>query len=122
MYITNKKILIADDDADILDALRLLLEEKGYRVSVSLRGEYVEELTKKGELPDLIVLDIMLGDKDGRLICRKLKNSERTKSIPVILVSAHLNSRKSSMEAKATSFLAKPFESEILLKTIANNL
>lgn len=122
MYFTNKKILIADDDADILDALKLLLKEKGYKVNVSLKGEYVEKLTEKGELPDLIVLDIMLGDKDGRAICKKLKNSERTRHIPVILVSAHLSSKESSIESKATSFLAKPFESKTLLKTIESHL
>lgn len=119
----NKKILIVDDDADILDALQLLLEEKGYKVTISMKGEYAEKLAEgKGELPDLIVLDIMLGDKDGRVICRKLKSSKRTMNIPVILVSAHSSSKQSSLEAKATSFLAKPFETKALLQAIENHL
>lgn len=119
----NKKILIIDDDIDILDAIQLLLQDKGYEVKVSSKGEYAESLTKnKQELPDLIVLDIMLGEKDGRIICKKLKSSPRTKHIPIIMVSAYPTSEQSTLEANADTFIAKPFESEFLLKTIKNYL
>lgn len=119
----NKKILIVDDDVDILDALQLLLQDKGYKVKVASNGKYAESLIKGNkDLPDLIVLDIMLGEKDGRIICKKLKVSSRTKHIPIILVSAHPDSKQSSFDAKASAFIAKPFESEFLLKTIANYL
>lgn len=119
----NKKILIVDDDVDILDALQLLLQDKGYDVKVSSTGEYAESLIKgKKELPDLIVLDIMLGEKDGRAICKALKSFPRTKHIPIILVSAHSTNKQSSFDAHANTFIAKPFESELLLKTIENYL
>lgn len=119
----NKKILIIDDDVDILDALQLLLEDKGYDVNVNSKGEYAEKLIEgKKELPDLIVLDIMLGNKDGRIICKQLKSSNRTRHIPIILVSAQSNSKESSLEAKANFFLPKPFESNTLIKTIESYL
>lgn len=119
----NKKILIVDDDVDILDALKFLLEDRGYQVAISSKGEYAEKLTERAKnLPDLIVLDIMLGDKDGRVICRKLKGSDKTRHIPIILVSAHPSSEQSSLDAHASSFLAKPFESETLLKTVKSLL
>lgn len=119
----SKKILIIDDDIDILDALQLLLEDKGYDINVNSKGEYAEKLIEgKKELPDLIVLDIMLGNKDGRIICKQLKSSNRTKHIPIILVSAQSNSKKSSLDVGANFFLAKPFESNTLIKTIENYL
>lgn len=119
----NEKILIIDDDVDILDAMRFLLEDNGYRVDTMDNGKYAESLIhKKKDLPDLIILDILLSGKDGRKICKKLKSQNSTKNIPIIMISAHPNAEKSVKDACANDFLPKPFESEVLLKKIESYL
>ena len=113
-----KKIMIADDDPGIVDAVGMLLEFEGYNVSTTVDGATV--LDMKEELPDLLLLDIWMSGEDGRDICRQLKNMESTKNIPVIMVSASRDIAKSAFEAGADDFLAKPFEMDVLLKKIEN--
>lgn len=113
------KILVVDDDPDILDALRLLLEYAGYEVATSEKGEYAENLhDTNGGLPDLIILDVLLSGMDGRLICQKLKSQEETKRIPIIMMSAHPNAMRSVAAVGADDFLAKPFDASELLAKI----
>lgn len=116
----TKKILVVDDDPDILDALRFMLEDAGYKVTTTEKGEYAENLhDTNGGLPDVIILDVLLSGKDGRLICQKLKSQEETKHIPVIMVSAHNNARQSATQVGADDFVAKPFDADELLAKIA---
>lgn len=115
-----KKILVVDDDPDILDALQFMLEYAGYEVKTTEKGEYAENLRDtNGGLPDVIILDVLLSGKDGRLICQKLKSREETKRIPIIIISAHPNAKKSVAEVGADDFLAKPFDMDDLLTKIA---
>ncbi len=115
----TKKILAIDDDADILDAIRFTLEGEGYEVTTAEKGEYAENLHDKNDkLPDLIILDVLLSGKDGRIICKKLKNQDETKHIPVIMISAHPTAEKSSKKVGADHFLAKPFDVESLLSLV----
>ncbi len=115
-----KKILVVDDDPDILDALQFMLEDAGYRVTTTEKGEYAENLhDTNGGLPDVILLDVLLSGKDGRLICQKLKSQEETKHIPIIMMSAHNDARKSVATVGANDFLAKPFEVDELLAKVA---
>ena len=72
----------------------------------------------KMELPDLLLLDIWMSGEDGRDICKKLKQSELTKNIPVIMVSASKDIKESALAAGADDFLAKPFEMNELLGKI----
>jgi len=113
-----KQILIVDDNPDILDALQFVLKDAGYKVEITQSGESAENLTKEKAFPDLIILDVLLSGKDGREICRKLKRNERTKKIPVIMISAHPNIEKTVIEAGANAFIAKPFDIEELLQTV----
>jgi DNA-binding response OmpR family regulator len=116
-------VLIVDDDPDILDALRLLFEDEGFHVLTSEKGEYAESLrVEDGHLPDLIILDVLLSGKDGRLICRKLKSQEATRRIPVVMISAHPGAARSVNEVGADAFVAKPFAIEHLLTTVASLL
>jgi len=115
-----KKILVVDDDPDILDALRFMLEDSGYEVKTSEKGEYAENLhDTNGGLPDVIILDVLLSGKDGRLICQKLKSQEETQRIPIIMISAHPNAKQSVSAVGADDFMAKPFDMDELLATIA---
>lgn len=119
----GKKILVVDDDPDILDALQFTLEDAGYIVTTTEKGEYAENLRDgNGGLPDLILLDVLLSGKDGRTICQKLKSQSETRHIPVIMMSAHPGARESVKDVGADDFLAKPFEVEHLLAKISKHL
>lgn len=116
MSVSTKKIMIADDDPGIVDAIEMLLEFEGYQVSSTFDGSTV--LDMKMELPDLLLLDIWMSGEDGRDICKKLKQIEATKNIPVIMVSASKDIKESALAAGADDFLAKPFEMNDLLTKI----
>src|SRR5215467_7827625 len=101
----TKKILVVDDDPDILDALQFLLEDAGYEVKTTEKGEYAENLRDtNGGLPNVIILDVLLSGKDGRLICQKLKSQQDTEHIPIIMISAHPNARQSVAAVGADDF------------------
>jgi len=114
----QKKIMIADADPGIVDAIEMLLEFEGYRVTSTVDGATV--LDMKDELPDLLLLDIWMSGEDGRDICKKLKQIDTTKNIPVIMISASRDIKESAMAAGADDFLAKPFEMSDLLDKIKN--
>jgi len=112
----HKKIMIADDDPGIVDAVEMLLEFEGYQVTSTVDGSTV--LDMKDELPDLLLLDIWMSGEDGRDICKKLKHTDATKNIPVIMISASRDIKESALESGADDFLAKPFEMNELLEKI----
>lgn len=112
----SKKILIADDDPAICDALQFMLEEEGYTVATSADGDTVSKI--KQIIPDLLLLDIWMSGEDGRDICRILKNQLETKNIPIIMISASRDIGKSARDAGADDFLAKPFQIDELLGKI----
>ena len=121
MQSAPKRILIVDDEPDILEFLQVILEEEGYAVVTSDKGEFLEQL-HNGGLPHLILLDMLLSGKDGREIVRSLKNQQETKSIPVIMISAHPSAEATARQAGADDFLEKPFHIDVLLEKIASFL
>ncbi|MFL5663740.1 MAG: PleD family two-component system response regulator [Ktedonobacteraceae bacterium] len=121
MQSKQKKILVVDDEIDILAFLQELLEQEGYIVATTDKAEYVERL-HNGGLPDLILLDVLLSGKDGREIVKRLKSQEETRHIPVIMFSAHPNAEKTSQVAGADDFMTKPFEMDELLAKVAHYL
>ena len=112
----SKKIVVAEDDEGILDAIKVILEMEGYEVETTVDGKALYDM--KEELPDLFLLDIWMSGMDGRVICTYVKSQERTKHIPVILMSASKEIGKSAREAGADEFLAKPFELDKLVALI----
>jgi DNA-binding response OmpR family regulator len=113
------KILIIDDNVDILDAMKFTLEGEGYEITISEKADYIENLLyATGDLPTLIILDVLLSGIDGRDICKKLKSNKETKHIPIIMISAHPDAEKSLKEVGSDAFLAKPFELIDLLAVI----
>jgi DNA-binding response OmpR family regulator len=116
-------LLVVDDDRGILDALRVLFESEGYRVQTCEKGDYAESLrSNAGDLPDLIVLDVLLSGKDGRSICRALKAHAATRHIPVVMISAHPGAEQSVRDVGADAFVAKPFAIDDLLAAVARLL
>jgi CheY-like chemotaxis protein len=116
-----KKILVVDDEPDILEFLQVILEEEGYIVATTDKGEYLETL-HNGSLPQLILLDVLLSGKDGRTIAKHLKSQDETKHIPIIMLSAHPGAEETARAAGADDFIAKPFEIDQLLAKIAQYL
>jgi CheY-like chemotaxis protein len=103
----KKKILVVDDSAAILDVVTLALEMADCEVSTSLTGACFQQM--EHNLPDLILLDVLLSGEDGGEICRRLKSDEQTRHIPVILISAHVGLVETAEECGADGLLVKPF-------------
>lgn len=112
----KKKILIADDDAGILDSLLLLLQEVGYEVKTTMEGSTIPDFNEFQ--PDVLLLDIWMRGWDGRDICKELKNNNKTKHIPIIMISANKDTARIAKEAGADDFISKPFELNVLLAKI----
>ena len=113
----RKKILVVDDDPDIRDNLRMMLSQYGYEVDTTDEATEVIARTKK-DPPDLILMDIWMSGSDGREISRQLKNTEETRDIPIVLVSANTDVEKASKQI-GVDFLAKPFEMKQLISKIS---
>ncbi|MEH3111976.1 response regulator [Pedobacter terrae] len=112
----NKKILIADDDEGIVDAITMILEVMGYDVEFTYDGGAVIDAVKNK--PDLIMLDIWMSGYDGRDICKQLKNDPQFKGIPILMISASRDIRQSALDAGANDFMEKPFEMDSLLNRV----
>jgi len=119
-----KKILLIDDDPDLVNAVSMILESKNYKVAAAFGG--IEGLEKaKTENPDLIVLDVMMPDKDGYAVCKELKSDPRLSSIPVILLTAvvsHISTtrytQQMGLETEADDYIDKPVEPDVLVTRI----
>ncbi len=118
----NKKILILDDDQDLLDVLSMLLTESGYDIQTLSSGEEIFEEIKRFH-PDLVLMDIMLSGMDGRLICKRMKAKSDTVDLPVILISgSHNLANNLSEQGAPNDFMAKPFDLNALVKKIEYQL
>ncbi len=117
-----KKILVLDDDVFILSALRDVLEYYGYEVKTQTRGDKVFENIEEYH-PDLILLDVMIADMDGRDICQNIKQEPQTSDIPVILISGtHNLSDCKKLKSPPDDFVTKPFDVGVLLDKIEHQL
>ena len=116
-----KIILIIDDEADILDITARRLTASGYEVMTALDYEEAFNLMRD-KIPDLILLDVMMPDKDGYELCNEFKSDERTRRVPIILFTAKFG-QKERLKANAEflaadDYILKPFDSEVLLEKI----
>jgi DNA-binding response OmpR family regulator len=105
-----KTVLVVDDDQDIREIIMFILEEEGFNV-LGLNNGGAVVTTVQENRPDMVLLDVQLGDMDGRDICRELKHQPTTQHIPIIMISA--NSGWQALHEKqceADDFLAKPFD------------
>ena len=116
-----KKILVLDDDLDILVVVQLLFKLKGFNVMAISQWEEIYEKVENFQ-PDLILLDVLLSGNDGRDICKVLRRKPSTKHIPVVLFSANPAVEKTASECFASDFVHKPFEVSELMKTINRHL
>ena len=119
----KKKILLIDDDKNMVRMLKIRLESEGFNVISAYDGEEGLEKTLK-EKPDLIILDIMLPKMDGYQVCQKLKEDRKTWDIPVLMLTAKddLESRFIGLFSGAIEYMSKPYESKTLLRNIKQML
>lgn len=115
------RILVVDDDTDILSIMETLLTMKGFEVAVISKGENTIPKINSFK-PDLILLDVLISGYDGRTICRQLKSDVNTRHIPVIMFSAHPGAAASIADYGANDFIVKPFDISHLLKKVNNQL
>ncbi|MCF7878678.1 MAG: response regulator [Candidatus Omnitrophica bacterium] len=117
----TKKILIVDDEPDILKIVIFRLKGKGYQTISARSGENALQLLA-GNRPDLIILDLRLPGINGDEVCRKIKADEKLKDIPVILLTASTGQdiEKLSKEIGAVDFIRKPFDSQNFINKVEN--
>ncbi len=115
----RKRILVVEDERELVKALQIRLEAAGYDVLAAYDGQ--EGLAKaQNEEPDLIILDLMLPKLDGYKVCRMLKFDDKYKKIPIIMLSARAqeSDKKTGYETGADAYITKPFQHTIVLAKI----
>lgn len=115
----KRRLLVVDDEPSIAKIVRKQLEVAGYEVTVAVDG--LEGLTKAREMmPELIVLDVMLPKMNGTEVCSTLKADPKTKSIPILMLTAKAQrtDKDIGLQAGAEAFLTKPFHLDELLAKI----
>lgn len=112
-------ILLVDDEPGIVKMVARRLEAQGYAVRIASDGEEALHEVEM-ERPDLLILDVMLPKIDGFEVCRRLKGSEATHDIPVLMLTAmsQARDRKTAMECGADVYLSKPFRSAEFLEKV----
>ena len=118
-----KKILLADDEADIVNLVSARLKANGYEVLSASDGETALKLAKEGQ-PDVVILDVMMPKLDGYKVCRLLKFDSRYKGIPVMMLTARTQPEDIQLatECGADAYMTKPLNSQEFLAKIAELL
>lgn len=113
------RILVVDDEPDVLRMLQVVLQKRGHQVLTAPSG--MEGLVRaQGEQPDLVLLDIMMEGMDGWEVLKLLKLEEATRNIPVVMVSARVEPRDKirGLQEGAVDYVTKPFSVKDLLSTV----
>jgi len=112
---SKEKILIVDDEEDVLELVRFNLEKDGYKTEAAVSGEEAI-MTAKSKMPDLIILDLMLPGIDGLEVCKKLKSDSKTENIPIIMLTAKGEESDIviGLELGAEDYITKPFSPKVL--------
>jgi DNA-binding response OmpR family regulator len=119
----KKKILVVDDEEDIRNLAKQMLEMEGYEVIMASDGKEALSIAEK-EAPDLILLDVVMPGMDGFEVCKILKSQQKTRSTPVVIFTvldseAH---KKRGRDAGADGYAAKPFKIEALLAEVKRQI
>jgi DNA-binding response OmpR family regulator len=114
-----KRILVVDDDDNILGLERMILEQKGFDVTTAGGGEEALECLAKAAF-DLVLLDVMMPDMDGFTLCRRIKEDARHSNVPVIFLTAKGGGEAlaEGFESGAVMYINKPFTANKLLTIV----
>ncbi len=113
------KILVVDDEEDIRELVELNLSQEGFKVIACESGEEALEMAGS-QLPDLIILDLMLPGIDGLEVCKKLKSNLKTENIPVVMLTAKGEETDvvTGLEIGADDYITKPFSGKVLVARV----
>lgn len=116
---SNNKILVVEDEESLLKLESILLTSKGYLVTGVMDGRAALEEIKTNR-PDLVILDIMLPEIDGFEVCRRIKENNETKSIPVVMLTAKKSNQdvERGRQVGADAYITKPFRSARVMEVI----
>ncbi|MBA4167508.1 MAG: response regulator [Chitinophagaceae bacterium] len=112
-----RSVLIVDDDLDLLEMMEIVLRRSEMQVECLSHGMGLFD-TLSNFRPDIVIMDIYLGDSDGRNLCQQLKTSADYKDIPIILYSAGIITKESIEQSLADEFIVKPFNVQQLIARI----
>src|SRR5574344_547254 len=118
-----KNILIVDDEEDIVESLKFVLESAGFKCFCAYNGEDGLRLAKESN-PDLIILDVMMPKINGYKICRLLKYDSKYKNIPILMVTARSQEEDKLIgeETGVDEYITKPFDLDALVEKVKNYL
>lgn len=115
----SEKILIVEDEEDVMELVRYNLVKEGFKCEFALNGLQGVEMARSG-LPDLVLLDLMLPELDGLEVCKKIKNNQQTADIPIIMVTAKSDEADivTGLELGADDYITKPFSPKVLVARV----
>ncbi len=115
----SQRILVVDDDENILGLERTILEQEGFQVTTAGDGEHALKLLEQQPF-DLVLLDVIMPDKDGFQVCRQIKQNARTRTIPVIFLTAKGGGEAlaEGFESGGVMYINKPFTANKLLSIV----
>ena len=115
----KKNILVVDDDPDIGTMLKMILEYKGYAVTLLSNANQTEPQLSNG-VTDLVILDMLIAGTNGTDVCRSIRSNPLSAGVPVLMISALPDARKVCIDAGADDFISKPFEMKELLAKVSS--
>lgn len=115
----SKRVLLAEDELNIVESLSYLLERAGYEISVETDGRGALE-TALSETPDVLILDVMLPEMDGYEILRRLRADQRTADLPILMLTAkgQAEDRETALDLGADLFITKPFANSDITEAV----
>jgi len=112
-----KKILVIEDEPDIVAIVKIVLEEEGYMVSTLPDPTEFKTVLRESKA-DLVLLDLNIAGFDGKIICEYIKGQDDLKNIPIIFMSANINIKEAKEQCGADDFVPKPFDLDRLVGAI----
>ena len=114
-----KRVLLAEDEPNIVESLTFILERSGFEVATTTNGRQALEVAQS-DTPDILILDVMLPELDGYEVLRRLRADTRTKTLPVLMVTAkgQREDRETAMKCGADMFITKPFVNSELIAAV----
>ncbi|UTW50232.1 response regulator [bacterium SCSIO 12827] len=114
-----KRVLLAEDEPNIVESLTFILERSGFEVATTTNGRQALEVAQS-DTPDILILDVMLPELDGYEVLRRLRADARTKTLPVLMVTAkgQREDRETAMKCGADMFITKPFVNSELIAAV----
>ena len=118
----SMKVLVVDDDPDVVKMVEFRLKKEGYKIIVGRDGAEAIELVKNNKEISTIILDVMMPPPNGFQVCRQLKDDNKYRHIPIILLTAKGSDSDQfwGMESGADAYIVKPYSTDDLLAKIAS--